>query len=304
MEKQSPDFDSIKQINPYGVEFWRARDLAPLLGYKDWRNFEEAIARAKIACEQIGAPIENNFSETRKTIQSGRGKGHTQEIKDYFLSRYACYLTSLNGDPRKPEVAAAQNYFVIAAREFEKKQLEELRAQQEKRLELRERVADGNKKLAEAAKQSGVRNQAFPQFFNAGYKGLYNGLDIDGIKARKRIAPKDDILDRMGRAELAANDFRITQAELRLQQQGRIGESAAINTHFEVGQDVRAAIAKISGVMPEDLPAEPSIKPLIQERRRKTGKQKKLQSSSTDQTKADEKTETNEEQPRQGSLWE
>src|SRR5689334_8928545 len=99
MEKQAPDFDSIKQINPYGVEFWRARDLAPLLGYKDWRNFEEAIARAKIACEQIGVPLENNFSETIKLIQSGRGKGRTQEIKDYFLSRYASYLISLNGDP-------------------------------------------------------------------------------------------------------------------------------------------------------------------------------------------------------------
>lgn len=247
---------------------WSARELAPLLGYNKWQNFEVAIRRAMTACEQIGQVVADQFTGVSKLIDAG--KGAKRPVQDYLLSRFACYLIAQNGDPRKPEIAAAQAYFAISTRQHELAQLLE---EQEERLKLRERVSEDNKALASAAYASGVLSQNFGTFQNAGYKGLYGGLDVGNIKVRKDIPQREDLLDRMGRAELAANDFRITQTEERLRKEGTIGESSAMTVHHEVGQKVRKAIADIGGTMPEDLPPEPSIKPLLEERRRKRGKQ-------------------------------
>src|SRR5256885_2212036 len=114
MDTQSPDFESVKQISPYGVDYWSARQLAPLLGYARWENFEIAIKRAKTACEQVGQVAKDHFPDTTKMIQAG--KGAQREVSDYSLSRFACYLIAQNGDPRKKEIAAAQAYFAIATR--------------------------------------------------------------------------------------------------------------------------------------------------------------------------------------------
>lgn len=260
-------FERIKQMNPYGIEYWSARDLMPLLGYKKWQKFEEAIKRAMTACTQSGNIIDQHFTGAGKT--SPMPHGGVKDKADYNLSRFACYLIAQNGDPRKPEIAAAQAYFAISTRENE---LTKLHAEQEARLEARERVVENNKALNSAAKASGVLSKNFGHFHNAGYKGLYDGRDVAGIKVHKNIDQKEDLLDRMGRAELAANDFRITQTEERLRNQGIIGEDAAIKTHHEVGKEVRKAIENIGGRMPEDLPAEPSIKPLLEEKRRKERK--------------------------------
>src|SRR5712692_6347225 len=159
MEAQSPDFESIKQISPYGAEYWSARDLAPLLGYTKWQNFEVAIERATIACKQVGQVVSDHFTEASKVIVVG--KGAKQTLKDYLLSRFACYSIAQNGDPRKKEIAAAQAYFIISTRENE---LTHLLIEQEKRLHLRERVSENNKKLAEAASQAGVLSENFGIF--------------------------------------------------------------------------------------------------------------------------------------------
>lgn len=123
-------------------------------------------------------------------------------------------------------------------------------------------------KLADAAKNAGVLSQNFGTFQNRGYQGLYGGLDAEGIRLHKGIGANEEVLDRMGRAELAANEFRITQTEGKLIQQGTIGEARAMDTHFQVGREVRQAIERIGGHMPEELAPEPSIKPLLDERRR------------------------------------
>ena len=139
-------FEDIKHLDPYGAEYWSARDLAPLLGYKKWQNFEVALKRAMESCRQTGNIIEDHFTATSKMIATG--KGAQREIKDFYLSRTAAYLIAQNGDPSKREIAEAQAYFVIATRKTE---LRELAEEQAKRLELRERVSENNKKLAEAA---------------------------------------------------------------------------------------------------------------------------------------------------------
>ncbi|GAC1636982.1 MAG: DNA damage-inducible protein D [Ktedonobacteraceae bacterium] len=215
---QSPDFDSIKQVSPYGAEFWSARDLAPLLGYDKWQRFEDVLKRARIACEQVGQKVDDHFTASGKMISTG--KGANREIQDYLLSRFACYLVAQNGDPRKSEIAAAQAYFAISTRQNE---LTQLYADQQERLRLREQVAENNKALASAAYASGVLSKNFGTFQNAGYKGLYGGLDVANIKEHKGIKQREDLLDRAGRAELAANDFRITQAEEQLRREGAIG---------------------------------------------------------------------------------
>jgi DNA-damage-inducible protein D len=263
MENQSPDFESIKRTNPYQAEYWSARDLAPLLGYSNWQNFDIAIKRGKTACEQVGQVVADHFTDASKTIETG--KGAQREIKEYYLSRFACYLIAQNGDPRKLEIASAQAYFAVSTRRHE---LHQLYDEQQKRLQLRERVSENNRKLAEAAHQAGVLSRSFGEFQNAGYEGLYGGLDAEGIKARKQLGKSEEVLDHMGRAELAANDFRITQTEEKLRREQIIGQARAIATHHEVGKKVREAIQEIGGTMPEDLPPEPSIKPLLAERRR------------------------------------
>ncbi len=268
MNNQSPDFDSIKQVSPYDAEYWSARELAPLLGYNKWQNFEVAIERAMIACEQVGQIVSDHFTEASKWVAVGSGA--QRPVKDYLLSRFACYSIAQNGDPRKKEVAAAQAYFIISTRENE---LTHLLVEQEKRLHLRERVSENNKKLAQAAAQAGVLSPSFGLFQNAGYKGLYGGLGVADIKQRKQIDQREELLDRMGRAELAANDFRITQTEERLQREGAIGQPKAIETHHEIGKTVRKAIEEIGGTMPENLAPEPSLKPLMDARHRRRKKQ-------------------------------
>jgi DNA-damage-inducible protein D len=265
-----PDFEGIKHLTQEGAEYWSARDLSKLLGYTQWRNFEFAIKKAKIACEQVGQPVDYQFADSSKLIE--HGKGGRREVNDYILSRFACYLIAQNGDPRKPEIAAAQSYFAVTTREHE---LFLLYQEQQERLALREQVAEGNEALKKAAYGAGVLPQFFGMFENAGYEGLYGGLDKEAIKTKKGIAPKEEILDRMGRTELAANFFRVTQTEEKLMSDRVIGQTKATETHREVGSKVRNVMQELGNKTPEEIPAEPSIKPLLNQKRREQKKQLK-----------------------------
>ena len=113
----SSPFDAIRRITPEGREYWSARDLMPLLGYEEWRKFDGAIDRARISASNAGYVVADHFVGAAKMIETG--KGAQRRVDDRHLSRYACYLIALNGDPRKPEIAAAQTYFVIKTREAE-----------------------------------------------------------------------------------------------------------------------------------------------------------------------------------------
>jgi DNA-damage-inducible protein D len=187
------------------------------------------------------------------------GKGAKREIENWYLSRYACYLIAMNGDSAKPEVATAQTYF---AAQTLRSEAEQALTEEKRRILLRDRVKGANKKLGGAAKIAGVRSENFGIFQDEGYKGLYGGLGVKAIKIKKGIGKNEELLDCIGRAELAANEFRITQTEEKLRIEQIRGEQRAIDTHREVGRTVRQAIKKIGATMPENLPAEPSIKRL------------------------------------------
>lgn len=266
---QTPDFDSIKQVNPYGEDYWSARDLMPLLGYgKKWQNFESVIKKAMTACVESGNIIEYHFTDASKMVSIGSGAQRPQN--DYNLSRFACYLVAMNGDPRKEEIAAAQVYFAVSTRSHE---IHQLRIEQEQRLEMRLKVSESFKALASAAQGAGVNSEKFGIFVDAGYLGLHRHTR-DELKILKGIPEKEDYLDNIERKELSAIDFKNTQTEGKLISDQVDNEDDAIQTHYFVGDQVRKAIEAINGPMPEDLPSAPSIRKLVEERRRAAKKRR------------------------------
>ncbi len=248
-------FESLKKLNQYGIEYWSARDLQACLGYSKWQRFEPAIKKAMESCKQSGNNPQNHFTGAGKMV--GIGSQTEREVNDYHLSRFACYLIAQNGDPRKPEIAQAQKYFAIQTRRQELS--DEMIADLE-RLELRKQASVEFKALSGAARDAGVQNKMFGVFHDAGYKGLYGGLGVDAIKARKGINPKEQLMDRMNTTELAANQFRMTHTREKLKLEKIKNQRDAMEAHEMVGREVRAAIAKIGVAMPENIPPAEPIK--------------------------------------------
>lgn len=248
-------FEDLRRTNAHGADFWTARDLQLLLGYSQWRRFENAIRRAMTSCEQSGNECDYHFASAGKMIATG--KGAEREVDDFHLSRFACYLIAQNGDPRKPAIAQAQKYFAV---QTQRQELSDEHAADVERLELRRQAAEEFKALSGAAKSAGVGHRMFGVFHDAGYKGLYDGRGVEAIKARKGIAEDDGLMDRMNATELAANQFRMTQARDKLARERIRGERSAIDAHQVVGREVRAAITRIGGTMLEDIPADEHIK--------------------------------------------
>lgn len=242
-------FEDQKKLNEHGAEYWSARELQPLLGYSQWRRFEEAINRAMTSCGQSGNNPEYHFAGAGKMIETG--KGAIREVSDFQLSRFACYLIAQNGDPRKPEIAEAQKYFAIQAR---RQEMSDALAADLERLEIRKQTSEEFKALSGAARDAGVQDRMFGIFHDAGYKGLYGGLGNEGIKQRKGIPKKENLMDRMDTTELAANQFRMTQTRDKLARARVKDQQQAIHTHEAVGKEVREAIRRIGGVMPEHIP--------------------------------------------------
>ena len=258
-------FEDIKQIDEKGNEYWLARELMPLLQYSKWERFSNAIDNAKIACEKSGYDINDHFPGVGKL--SKRNNGAVVKIKDYKLSRYACYLIVQSGDSRKEAIALGQTYFAIQTRKQEliEKDYSEL-TEDEKRLYQRNLTKKGNYSLNIAAKNAGVKN--FDKFHNSGYKGLYNGETANDIAKRKNLRYREDILDNMCSDELIANLFRISQTEQKLKNENIKLETEANTTHYNIGKNIREVIEKNGGTMPEDFPTpNKSLKELEKERK-------------------------------------
>ena len=257
-------FEDIKHVRDDGTEYWSARELALVLEYAQWRNFSKVIGRAMIACDNSGHSVLDDFAEVSKIVDAG---ATSKPIKDYELSRYACYLIVQNGDPRKEVIALGQTYFAIQTYRQEVadhfNQLDEDR----RRLVVRGDIKQWNQLLAETAHDAGViTNEEFAVFQNAGYMGLYGGLDVDDIHSRKKLEVGQKILDYMGSTELIANLFRISQTEEKLRKDSVKEAEKATSVHYNVGKEVRTAIRKIGGTMPEDLPTpEKSVQQIEQE---------------------------------------
>jgi DNA-damage-inducible protein D len=261
-------FENIKQINKYEKELWYERELQVALEYQRWDKFNNVLERAISACQESGNIVEDHFSHVGKMVNLGSGSH--REVDDFMLSRYACYLIVMNGDPRKQVIALGQTYFAVKTRQQELVENYDELSEDQKRLAIRAEMKRHNKQLADAAHVAGVETpQEYAIFQNYGYKGLYGGLSAKDIQQKKGLKKGDNILDHMGSTELAANLFRATQTEEKLRREHVQGKGQANAVHYQVGRKVRKTIEELGGTMPEDLPTPPkSIKQIEKEQKK------------------------------------
>ena len=259
-------FEDIKHIDEEGNEYWLARELQIAFKYKEWRKFDGIINKSITACNNSNINANDQFVQVDKLIQ--HGKGGMRNIKDYKLSRYACYLIAQNGDSHMKVIALAQTYFAIQTRKQELSEKEySMLTEDEKRFYQRNLTRKGNYSLNMVARNVGVRN--FDKFHNAGYKGLYGGETANDIAKRKKLRYREDILDNMNEDELVANLFRINQTKQKLLKDKVQGENNASDIHYEVGKEIRYTIKKLGGTMPEDMPTpKKSLKELEKENKK------------------------------------
>jgi DNA-damage-inducible protein D len=258
-------FEDIKHIRADGSEYWLARELSIVLDYTQWRNFAKVIDKAMIACSNSGHDVIYDFAEVSKIVNAG---ATSKSVMDYELSRYACYLIVQNGDPRKEVIALGQTYFAIQTYRQEIADRFNQLDEDARRLVVRGDIKQWNQMLAEAARNAGViTSEEFAVFQNAGYIGLYGGLTVEDIHKKKGLAIRDKILDFMGSTELIANLFRISQTEEKLKRDSVGYATEATTVHHAVGREVRAAIERVGGTMPENLPTpDKSIAQIEKER--------------------------------------
>ena len=218
--------------------------------------------------------VEDHFVAITDMIEIG--KGGRRAVAATLLSRYACYLVVQNADPSKEIVALGQTYFAVQTRRQEL--ADDVALKEDKtRLLLRAEMKKHNKNLAGVAKQAGVVQPVdYAIFMDHGYRGLYGGLGMRDIRERKRLKPKEHVLDHMGSTELAANLFRATQTEEKLRRENVRHKDHANRIHNEVGRKVRKTIHELGGTMPENLPVAESIKQVeSREKKRLKAEQKK-----------------------------
>ncbi|MDR0415496.1 MAG: damage-inducible protein [Prevotellaceae bacterium] len=233
-----------KQSQENGFTYWRASELMAMLGYKSLPSFSKSINKAMTTCNTLNIPIIENFQQ----VVNENGS-----IVDYKLSRFACYLTVMNADSKNPAVAHAQAYFAALAGAVSH-YLEE--AQKVERLVVHEEVSERETSLHGVAKRVEVESYAF--FQASGYRGMYN-MNIRQLKGIRGVPEKKSLLDFMGKDELAANLFRITQTELKIKNENVQGQARLEATAENVGREVRNTIIKISGVAPENMTTQKDL---------------------------------------------
>lgn len=256
--------------NEGAVTYWYAREIQNLLEYARWENFETVIERAQIACRNSGQPTENHFREVTKMVSLGSGSD--REIKDYMLTRYACYLIAQNGDPRKDAIAFAQSYFAIQAR---KQEMLEERMNLAERIQARAKLTETENLLSGTLYQHGVDDKGFAIVRSKGDNALFGGRNTADMKARLGIKGNRPLADFLPTVTLKAKEFAAAITEFNVKKSSLWGVDRISTEHVKNNHDVRNVLAK-SNIRPEDLPPEEDIKKL--ERRVRSEEAKLLKS--------------------------
>ncbi|WP_339888933.1 DNA damage-inducible protein D [uncultured Flavobacterium sp.] len=239
-----------------GVEYWLARELQELLGYMDWRNFLNAINKAKESCLTTGEAISDHFVDVNKTIPMP--KGATKEVPDFMLTRYACYLIAQNGDTKKEQIAFAQSYFAIQTR---KQELLEERIQLMERLVAREKLAATETELSKNIFERGVDNRGFANIRSKGDWAMFGGYNTSAMKRKLGIKENRPLADFLPTITITAKQLATEITNFNVKKNNLKGEGNITNEHVKNNKDVRGLLGK-SGIKPEQLPAEEDIKKL------------------------------------------
>lgn len=261
------NFESYANKSNEGVEFWFARDLQQLLGYAKWDNFISVISKAKTACEVTGHSVNDHFADVGKTIQMP--KGAQKEVPDIMLTRYACYLIAQNGDPRKEEIAFAQNYFAVQTRKFE---IIEKRIQEFERLNARQKLTETEKELSGVIFQQTGSDKNFALIRSKGDKALF-GYTTQEMKNRLGVPSGRALADFQPTIILKAKDFATEITIFNSKSKNLRSEQSISEEHITNNRSVRKTLLS-RGITPEKLPAEEDIKKI--ERKLKSDEKKSL----------------------------
>lgn len=261
-------FDEIIHIvDDTDVEYWLARELMPLLGYERWENFEKAISRSMESCEASGITVSDHFREVTKMVLLGSGA--KRKIKDYMLTRYACYLIAQNGDPKKEEIAFAQSYFAVQTR---KQELIEERIAYIERTEARGRLRESEKRLSQNIYERGVDDAGFGRIRSKGDTALFGGHTTQDMKQRLGVKDNRPLADFLPTLTIAAKNLATEMTNYNVEEKDLRGEAAITTEHVQNNSSVRSMLGE-RGIKPEQLPPSEDIKKL---ERRVRSQEKKI----------------------------
>ena len=245
-------FESI--ANDYeGVECWSARELSKLLGYTQWRNFENIVEKAKAACRNAGQNVSYHFADVSKMIDLP--KSAQREVDDFVLTRYACYLIAQNGDARKPQVAFAQSYFAVQTRRAE---LIQKRILEYERVRARNKLAETEKRMSGILYERGVDSRGFSIIRSKGDKALFK-LDTALLKRKLGAPANRPLADFLPTVSIKAKDLAAEMTSVNVQQKELYGQKDICDEHVDNNTAVRKMLLR-RGIVPESLPAGEDVR--------------------------------------------